>query len=554
MVLIAIAMIAGARRAAASTYVVYIPLDSPIYTELETLNGLGYIVSYLNEIKPISRVEAARLTIEADNQYQTEYEKGAPDLDLAEQLIGSLKRELHEEVSWINNNQQDNLPNLLHPLQRVEAQYIYSHGDTYGEHTPVQANGSVGPDIQFDEATPLLPNNNALPTSEGSNEVLRAQSWGGFGSFLTLYGEGAIAGPITHNVSEPNGAGESRFQSLDAEAVVSIGNQALSFGQEEMWWGGGYFGALSQSNNASPFPALRLQNIHPGHLPWILKYLGLFRYQIFFGQLDRDRTFRSPWIDGQIFSFKPLPYFEFGFTHTIDFGGYGNDHYDWQGFLGRATGIDTGNPAGANTNSRGGVYLKAYVPKFRNLELYFEILGEDNLTNEVPAVGRFLPFLARSFQLGSYMPRLTRDGLTDMRIESVILEPNYTVHSDSLYWTQHDRVMGDPMGPNASQVDVQFGRWLNLEYKADLDFFWTQRAVAYNPHPSDFNHETSEGVALDVWSLPVKLPFMYDSLGSIKARTAFQYIHDLNFSDTGDFRALALLSFEVNPGWKSINW
>jgi hypothetical protein len=542
-----VAILAGVGHAFGSTYVVYIPLDSPIYHELETLNSLGYIESYLDEIKPISRMEAARLTIEAERQYQTASEKGAPDIDLAQQVIAALKRELREEIGWLNNNQEDDLPNLIHPLQRIETQYIYSHGPVFSEHTPP----GKAPQINFDEATPLLPNNNALPTSEGGNEVLRATNWLGFGSFFTLYGEGAIAGPMTRGVSEPAGSAESRFQMLDAEAVVSLGNTAISFGQEEMWWGGGYFGALSQSNNASPFPAVRVQNIHPIHLPWIFKYLGLFRYQLFFGQLDDNRVFRSPWIDGQIFSFRPLPYFEFGLDHAIQFGGYGNDHYNWMGFLGRASGFATGNPVDGNTNSRAGVYLKAYIRQWRNLQLYFEILGEDNLTKEVPVVGRILPFLARSFQLGAYLPRLTSDGLTDLRIESVILEPNYSVHSDSLYWTQHDRLMGDWLGPNASEVDVQFGRWLNLEYKTDLDFFWTQRATdfAYN-----YVHETGEGVAVDLWSLPMKLPSTGGTLGSVQARTAFEHISHLNFSNEGAFRALFLLSFQLNPGWNSIQW
>ena len=58
-----LAIVADAR---ASTYVVYIPLDSPIYDQLDTLDGLGYLDDYLSEVRPISRVEAARLTREAE--------------------------------------------------------------------------------------------------------------------------------------------------------------------------------------------------------------------------------------------------------------------------------------------------------------------------------------------------------------------------------------------------------------------------------------------------------------------------------------------------------
>ena len=41
-------------------------LGSPIYLALETLDGLSYLDTYLSEIRPFSRVEAARLTLEAE--------------------------------------------------------------------------------------------------------------------------------------------------------------------------------------------------------------------------------------------------------------------------------------------------------------------------------------------------------------------------------------------------------------------------------------------------------------------------------------------------------
>jgi hypothetical protein len=46
------AFLAGVVRA--STYVVMIPLDSPIYLELETLDGLGYLDTYFSEIRPLA--------------------------------------------------------------------------------------------------------------------------------------------------------------------------------------------------------------------------------------------------------------------------------------------------------------------------------------------------------------------------------------------------------------------------------------------------------------------------------------------------------------------
>jgi hypothetical protein len=546
---LASALIVDAPTAHASTYAVYIPLDDPIYKELDTLNGLGLLYSYMDTIKPISRIEAARLVLEAERHYELheQGEDGLEDDDLARPILRAMRAQLHEEIGWLEDRKENNLPNLFHPLERLELQYVYSHGEARQEHVN-QVNGA---NINFNEGTPLLPNNDALPTATGSNEIARASSWAGFGSFLTLYGEGAVAGPFTRSVSGPPGSDARRVQPIDAEAVVSLGNTAISFGQEEMWWGVGHFAALSQSDNAAPFQALRVQGIHPTHLPWFLKYLGLFRWNVLFGQLDDDRTFSRPWIDGQNFSFKPLPNFEFGFTHAIEFGGYNNDHYNLSGFMGRASGLFTGNPAQGNTNSRGGVYLKLYVPKWRNSQFYFEVLGEDNLTKEVPYVGSVLPFLARSFQGGWYLPRLTRDGLTDFRIEWAILEPNYSQHSDSLYWTNDDRLMGDPMGPNASQVDIELGRWFMMKCKADLDIFYTERAAIWRPQ-INVHKERSVGGALDLWTLPGPTPGTAGWLGDLKARSGFEYVHDINFGNSGSLRAVLMLSFAIQPSWKSI--
>src|SRR5215469_11986415 len=278
--LAAILMVASIARA--STYVVMVPLNSPIYLELETLDGLGYLDTYFSEIRPFSRVEAARLTLEAERNMKLDdhYEP------LAVQLNRALGMQLFQEVGWLRNNAEDNQPNVIQPLQSAEAQYIYSAGS--------RRHWLTGPNQQINaqEGTPLLPNNDGLQTDPGSNEILRASGWAGFGSFLTTYAEGAAAGPLTHNIS-----GTSRGQLLGAEAVVSLGNQAISFGQQERWWGPEQFSSLDQDTNAKPFPALTWQNIHPRYLPWILRYLGPGRRQIYLGQLDAQRpTSQHPWI------------------------------------------------------------------------------------------------------------------------------------------------------------------------------------------------------------------------------------------------------------------
>ncbi len=67
MVIAAACGVAAVRSVCASTYVVYVALDDPVYQELDTLNGLGLLDDYLSEVRPIARVEAARLVLEAEH-------------------------------------------------------------------------------------------------------------------------------------------------------------------------------------------------------------------------------------------------------------------------------------------------------------------------------------------------------------------------------------------------------------------------------------------------------------------------------------------------------
>jgi Capsule assembly protein Wzi len=528
-----------ARPVLASTYAAYIPLDSSIYDELATLNDLGLADSYISEIQPISRVEAARITVEAEAKLSEMQNQN----ELARSVIDELRLQLPDEVQWIEQDHEDNLPTMFHPVDRIEGEYILSEGRRRTLET-----GPSG--IDFQEGTPLLPNNDYLSTDSGSNEVLRWSGWGGVGGFITGYGEGALAGPLTDSPSQAN-----RAQLLTGAVVVSLGNTAISFGQEETSWGVSHYNQLSQSNNGEPFPALRIQNIHPGHLPWVLRYLGLYRYQAFLGQLNAGRTFSRPWLSGHVISFRTLPSLEWGLEHTIMFGGSGNNNYGPGGFLGNLTGLSTGNSADSNTNSRFGIFAKAYVRRLRNMQVYGEVLSED-FFNAGGQSGFKLPFKGPSYIAGIYIPQITRDGRTTARFEYALTDKEYSVHSDSLYWTYNNALMGSSLGPGAWQVNFEIDRWLNLQSRLGMDTFYTRRQAIALPfyEPPTRNTETGYGLAFDMLHLPVEIAPLANSLGEMKARAGIEYVTDINYTNSDTFRALFQLSMAFNPSWGGFIW
>jgi hypothetical protein len=531
-------------------------MDSAIYVELDTLNSLGMLETYLEEVRPIARIEAARLTLEAERMISdSEHDNGpSPALPLAKAMVADLRAELAEEIGWLENDAEDDQPSMVKPIERVEVQYVYSSGQrrTFG---PI--------DNQFEqlyavEGTPLLPNNDDLPTSAGSNEVARASGWLGVKGFFTLYGEGAAAGPINQSPDGVDGTSRSRLSLLRGEGVADFGNLAISFGKAEMYWGTGYYGSLSQSDNARPFAALRLASVHPSYLPGWFRYLGPFRHQVFFGQLDHYRpydvpligaptkSYPYPWLSGQIIVFKPLPTFELGITHVIMFGGQHNNQYSLGGFFGRATGLDTGNPSAGNTNSQAGFTTKFYFPRLRNAYLYLDVLGEDNLTYEVPKIGRALPFAAVSYQGGIFIPRITSDGLTTARLEFLDTSQRYGFHSDSLYWAYKDRLMGNPVGPNAFQIHVGVGRWLYKSIKLDVDYFHTERDPEITNGGGDT--EFSNGMSLNIFRLPQHQTIFRNNLLGMSLYAACEWVRNLN-TDPGasTFRAAIQVSFSLTP-------
>ncbi len=74
---------------------VNIPLDSPVYLYLEKLSGFGLITSDIRGIKPFSKAEAARLTLEAEKNLASGTGNPSPfAADLILRLRAMLPREI----------------------------------------------------------------------------------------------------------------------------------------------------------------------------------------------------------------------------------------------------------------------------------------------------------------------------------------------------------------------------------------------------------------------------------------------------------------------------
>ena len=353
--LLAVCMLFIASAAGAATYV---PLDDDAYGMLARLEAEGVIESGLTSTKPLSRKEMARLAVEAERNSQGKSE-----------FVRSMARHLRERF-----NDELAGSRFIKPVDSFYVRYAYNSSDSQA----------------------LVYNNDGDRYRRGSNE--RA----GFDSiaeldWLSFYVAPEVRYPDndTKPLSGLRADKHRLFCGNDCNAawtseegadltlkgaygVVSILGLDLTVGKDSQWWGPGYHGALLLSNNAEPFTMVRLENPQPVLLPWILKYLGPFRWTFFATRLENDRKdVPEPYLWGMRIDFKPHPYVEIGLQRTAMFCGEGRTCSAgtwWKSFTGKGENLAS-NEAG---DQKAGFDVKLTLPfQLQPVQVYTEIDGED---------------------------------------------------------------------------------------------------------------------------------------------------------------------------------
>jgi hypothetical protein len=271
---------------------VNIPLDSPFYEDIGLLSAQGLVQSDLSSTKPITREEAGRLLAEAG------YRSGATEIPSATtMLLHRLSEDYDEEISLATA--QASIPStVLKPLDELSIAYT-----------------------NLDGLFSIF-NNEGIDYFNGNNATVRFQSkarlWRVF-SFsiepLFLYNE---------NIQGIEGNDESTFRLHKGYIKFTVDNFEIEWGKDTLWWGPGYHGALLMSNNARPFEMYKISNPRATLLPWIFRYLGPFRYNLFISELDKEAASGHPpnsKLFGARIDFKPHPLFEFGMSYLSHFGG-----------------------------------------------------------------------------------------------------------------------------------------------------------------------------------------------------------------------------------------
>ncbi len=305
----------------------YIPMDSWIYPALDRLIGFGLIDSGFLSLRPWTRRECARLIGEVD-----EPDGAGRVADETTHLLAALRREFLDELGESGTGSATQF--------RMESLYT-------------RVENISGPPISGYDFAQTQINDFGRPYGQGWNSVSGFSAYASKGPWVAyMRGEeetapGAPALPLSARqfiafaqslpATPPDVAQQAvnQFRLLEAYVGLNMGGWQLSFGPQSLWWGPAEGGPLLYSTNSQPITMLRANRVSPMNLPFVSRWLGPMRLEVFFGQVSGHEFVGSqqlaggpflvagqfgqslnpqPFLHGEKFAFKPTRNFEFNLS------------------------------------------------------------------------------------------------------------------------------------------------------------------------------------------------------------------------------------------------
>lgn len=484
-----------------------LPLDSWVYPTLDKLAGAGLLESSLQGTRPYTRLEAARLFLEAKRHVHTRL---SPRVVF--ELLERLETELHDQVIELSHQDGITPPSYLKPMQSAEVHYVFREGE---------ASDISGTDArQFS----LNYNNQGINYAENHNGEMIFDGVGRLADSLQIYWRPQVL------TGEGNDGADIRL--LQGTVALGLGPIEISAGRQSLWWGQGRHGSLVLTNNAAPLDMLRITNPQPLLLPWLFEYLGPFRFDVFWSRLEKERTIPKPWFAGLRINFKPLPNLEIGASRTAIFGGEGRPDINFSDFL---TILGGKNLSGGEdtSNQLAAFDLSLRLPFLRGAQLYGEWGGEDE-------AGGFVS--NHAYIAGLYLPHLEPSGRASLRLEYADL--SHIAHNAPAWYrhgiyksgyTYQQMILGHHVGGAAKDFFAE----LQLELPADL-------MVKLN-----FDHETrgyDQPVFEEHVETGVGFIWYWSETSSLELRYRLDQVSNFGFAADYD-QKLHIASAGLNFNW-----
>jgi len=465
-----------------------IPLDSSFYDDMDILIARGLIKSNLSSTKPFTRSEAGRLLGEAI--YYSEME----DISVSTlQLLDRMAQDYEEEISQAT--MQGIVPRTyLKPVDEFSLTYNFLDG----------------PFSIF--------NNEGIEYFDGSNAMAEFQARAGLWGVFSFYIQPLFLYNQLFQGIEGNSETEVRIHK--GYVKFTIDNFEIEWGIDSLWWGPGYHGALLMSNNARPFDMIKISNPRATILPWIFRYLGPFRYNLFLSELDKEAASEHPpdsKLIGLRFDFKPHPLLEFGTSYLTHCGGdrAGIEHLDLSDYLYILFSHECRSFDKRDSNKQFAVDVALTIPNISDLvpvndsiKLYAEWGGED----------KGYPPDRRAYILGvAFNDVFTVHGLK-LRSEYANISPESSPghwYTHALWTMKHyGRVFGHHSGTDSDDLFIELSHIIKDKFLYRVGFDKERSGLSKAYLEEKYQYFIEAGYRFKKW-LNLKIRYGYEDINNV---------------------------------------
>ena len=456
---------------------VYAPVDSWVYEAFDRLAALGFLSSAIQGNRPWSRQECVRLLVEVDEALASRAGSNPRIRAQANALRESLHQEFaREENVYANGNTSVELDSLYARTLSASGAVLndgYHFGETYA----------------YDFGRPFR---------EGTNFISGGTVSATYGSlFFYLAGEfehapsePALSLPVrdfiaTADKTLPPAATPfpsiNQFQLLNAYLGINLHGWLISFGNQSLSWGPGAGGSLLLSDNAAPFPMLRIAQQSATTIPGLSRVVGPLSFDQFYGRVEGHRGgSNQPWVYGQKISMRPLRSLEFAYSRTTLIGGAGHpltSSIFLESLFGRVNAAENSVPG----DSRTAIDWTWRLPKLHDWATFYGELEDDD---------DFIPLqnLAKSvIRPGIYIPHLPLLPKWDLHFEYTSStspgRASFQNHGHLNYWnldytdgyTNNGDLLSNTVGREGITLETWLRYWISPRHT--LDFSWKQSRV-----------------------------------------------------------------------------
>ncbi len=405
-----------------------------IYDALEKIVLAGLAEGVLLNSKPLSRVEAARIVAQAVRRLEWDKYGDYNHRGYLEELLYQLVEEFGPELAEMG---------VKTPLNRNgNAEFIAFKPVAHAEF-----------EIGASGRPQTIVNNAGQRFKKGATGISTLDGRIQVGDFLSFYYQ---PGFLRDNDT-------SRGRLLSGYGKLTLADTELEVGRDSLWWGPGFRGSMSFSNNAAPLDQVRLSSAEPFRLPWLLSYLGPVKASLFVAQLEEDRDLSRAKVSGWRFGFAPSRFVELGFNRMFQFGGKGRGTVNPGQFLGLL--VTQGSDSAAKTTNVNNVMsfdgtiripdVERYIFIARDAALYFDFGWDDTL------FGLFVPDKPGGI-VGTYLAGIFGDPKLDLRIEYAKTSDIQFTHSR---YTSGFTYRGSPLshfiGTKGDDLYARLTRWIS---------------------------------------------------------------------------------------------